>query len=436
MAETGRVPRPAEAEDFLSRKENVNTDRWDDLKWGEHSHAFTVAHSVDGNVCDTIHGLLNKAMANGEAFGKFKEGMLEMMAKEGWYCGAGHTKDEKAYINWRIQVIYDTNMKTAFAAGRYRQQARHAGMRPIWEYVSKLVGKNRREDHLAMHGKAFRWDDPIWNEIYPPNGWGCECSVVAKSESGAEREGVEVLKSDADGNPPAMVDRNGNAVDWGNFAPKEWKYNPGREALAPNFANFTNLPPDVLKAVMKNYNQSMSGTVMPKEEWKVIAERANEADYKPTHTMMQIGNLSEADYAAVRNKAGVFDSKVMATDYNLWHSMGNKQKRIQEAKAANKPQDEIQRLINQAVGVKDFETVYKTYSAPEQIFLERVENRKRNEINAYLHFTKDMGNAKTLRIIFHARDARRNKLPTAMQLLTMEIVENTEYMEGRYEKVK
>jgi hypothetical protein len=333
-------------------------------------------------------------------------------------------------------VIYDTNMKTAFDAGRYRQQKRHAEMRPIWVYVSKLVGKNRRQEHIALHGKAFPHDDAFWNENYPPNGWGCDCTVTTKSVSGAERDGIKVHHSDEDGNPPPMYNPDGTPVDWKTFSPGEWKYNPGREALAPNFSHYTNLPKETLTEVMRNYNRSMNGTVLAKEEWKVIAERANEADYKPTHSMYQIGNLSEADYSAVRSKAGVFDSKVMATDHDLWHSMGNKQKRIQEAKAANKPQDEIQRLISQAVNIQDFETVYKTYSAPQNIYLERVENKKKKETNTFLHFTKDMGEGKTLRIIFRARDTRRNKLSTAMQLVTMEIVENTDYLRGLYEPVK
>jgi SPP1 gp7 family putative phage head morphogenesis protein len=426
--------------EFLSKKANINTDHWNDLKWGEHSHAFTVAHSMDTEVVGKIHELLNKAMANGESFDKFKKGMLEMMAKENWYGGAGHTKDENAYVRWRLRVIYDTNMKTAYAAGRYRQQMRVASLRPIWEYVSKLAGKNRRDDHIALHGKAFRFDDPFWSANYPPNGWGCECSVVTLSESGAEREGVEVLKSDPDGNPPAMIDRNGNAVDWNKFAPTEWKYNPGLEALVPNFGKYADLPEDILHAVMGNYRNSMDGAVLAKEEWGVISKRANEPDYKPTGAMFQVGNLSEDDYAAVRNKVGVFDSKVMATDKDLYHSMGNKHRRVQKAKAAQKPQDEIQRLINQIVDIKDFETVYKTYSAPEQIFLE---NKKKNETETYLrlHFTKNMGNGKTLRIVFHAGtlqngNLKKDKPPTAMQLVTMAIVDSHEYLGGRYETVK
>ena len=429
-----RIPDPVEAKRYLSRKAIVKTEEWDDLKCGEHAHAFTVAHSRNANVLNDIFGLLNTAMNEGKSFNVFKKKLQGLMVDKGWYGGGGHTEKDKAYINWRTRLIYHVNMRTAYEAGRYRQQVRGSELRPIWEYISKLVGKNRREDHIALHGKAFRWDDPFWNEFRPPNGWGCECSVVSLSEAGAAREGVEVLKSDVDGNPPAMVDRNGNAVDWKNFAPPEWKYNPGREALAPNFAKYENFKPDFLKTVMGNYNRSMSGTVINKSEWMVIAERANEPDYKPTHAMLQVGNLSDADYATVINKVGVFDSKIMATDYNLWHSMGHKQKRIQEAKAAQRPQDEIQRLINQTVDIKDFETVYKTYSSPEQIFIEKVEKEK--ETTVLLHFTKDMGNGKTLRIVFRARDARRNKLSTAIQLVSMEIVESVEYMGGRYGTVK
>jgi hypothetical protein len=436
MADTNRIPRPIEAMEFLSHKANINTDGWEDLKWGEHSHAFTVAHSVEADVCDKIHELLNKAMANGEAFGTFKKGLFEMMEKEGWYGGGGHAKDEKKYQNWRARVIFNTNMKTAFAAGRYRQSKRYAEMRPIWVYKSKLVGKNRRQEHIALHDKAFPHDDPFWDENLPPNGWGCDCSYVTKSVSGAERAGIEVLHSDDQGNPPPMHNPDGTPVDWEKFSPSEWKYNPGREALAPNFAKYQNFDKDFLKTVMGNYNRSMNDTVINKNEWMVIAERANEPDYKPTHAMLQVGNLSDADYAAVRNKVGVFDSKIMATDYDLWHSMGHKQKRILEAKAAQKPQDEIQRLINQTVDIRDFESVYKTYSAPEQIFLQRIKNVKKNEINVFLHFTKNMGNGKTLRVIFRARDTQRTKLFTAIQLLTMEMVESIEYMGGRYETVK
>ncbi|MDR0556320.1 MAG: hypothetical protein LBG43_00390, partial [Treponema sp.] len=98
---TGRFPEPVLAEQFLEKKIDAPTVRWDDLKWGEHAHAFTVAHSNEAAVADAIHGLMNKAIKEGQSYQKFKNGMLDMMKEKGWYGGAGHTADDKKYINWR-----------------------------------------------------------------------------------------------------------------------------------------------------------------------------------------------------------------------------------------------------------------------------------------------------------------------------------------------
>ena len=119
---TGRFPEPVLAEKFLEKKIDAPTVKWDDLKWGEHAHAFTVAHSNEAAVLDTIHGLLNKAVKEGLGFQDFKNGILDMMKDKGWYGGAGHTADEKKYINWRIKIIYETNMRTAYMQAQYRQQ--------------------------------------------------------------------------------------------------------------------------------------------------------------------------------------------------------------------------------------------------------------------------------------------------------------------------
>ena len=45
--------------------------------------------------------------------------------------------------------------------------------------------------HSTLDGFAAKFDDPIWQFIYPPNGWMCGCSVLAFS--GDEREVAEGL---------------------------------------------------------------------------------------------------------------------------------------------------------------------------------------------------------------------------------------------------
>jgi uncharacterized protein with gpF-like domain len=391
MAEE-RIPQPVEAMEFLSRKENIATDRWDDLKYGEHSHAFTVAHSVEANVVDSIHGLLNKAMANGESFGAFKKGMLEMMEKEGWYGGNGHTKEDKAYINWRLRVIYDTNMKTAFSAGRERQQTRHADMRPLWVYKSKLVGKSRREEHIALHDKAFPYDDPFWDENYPPNGWGCDCSVVTKSVSGAERDGINVLHSDDQGNPPQVRKPDGSPVDWKNFSPSEWKYNPGREAMAPNFEKFKNIPEKTLTTIKAKYHRDMNKSSMTEGEFTTFMRRYNEKDYKPVNVLFQVGNL-DADLFVKMQKEGVRDSKIMAFDRDLHHGTAEKN-------------------TEQSVPANLYKTVYQAICKPDHIYFE-IGSEKNKQGKAY-HFVKSTGDGKAIKVFI-----RHNSRVKALKIKTI-----------------
>lgn len=35
-----------------------------------------------------------------------------------------------------------------------------------------------REEHQALHNITLPESDPFWDSYYPPNGWGCRCTVV------------------------------------------------------------------------------------------------------------------------------------------------------------------------------------------------------------------------------------------------------------------
>lgn len=42
------------------------------------------------------------------------------------------------------------------------------------------------------NGKVFRADDPIWQKIYPPNGYNCRCKVIALDYEQVAREGYNI----------------------------------------------------------------------------------------------------------------------------------------------------------------------------------------------------------------------------------------------------
>jgi SPP1 gp7 family putative phage head morphogenesis protein len=416
---TDRFPEPTLAIEFLGKKVNQETVRWDDLKWGEHAHAFTVAHSNEAAVLDTIHGLLNDAIKEGKPFNDFRNGMLDMMKAKGWYGGDGHTADEKQYINWRIKTIYETNMRTAYAQAQYRKQLQGAELRPVWVYRHSSAVRNARPDHLALDGKAFRYDDPFWDKYYPPNGWGCQCYVTTKSEAGADRDKIKV----GDSTKETLPD-----ID------ETWSYNPGREALAPNFNRYTNLPKETLKQIYANYRKSMDNTRTTQGEFKTILKRTNEADYKPMGQMYQIGNLDDVSADLNAALTGVGDSKIMATDHDLWHGTGHKHKRIADAQAAGKPQKEIDKLKEQLIDAKDFGAVYETMQSPERIYRDTQTNVKDDVV--VLHFVKTMQGGKLLRIVIRAKYDAEKGIYTSPELITMEMVNENDYRNKRYETVK
>jgi uncharacterized protein with gpF-like domain len=437
-----RFPEPTEAKRYLKRKLNVKTDAWDDLKWGEHAHAFTVAHSMQANVLDDIHGLMNRAMAEGQAFGDFRKGMLDMMGKRGWYGKAGKTQEDKTYINWRIRIIYDTNMRTAFAAARYREQLESAEARPIWVYVSKLHGKNRRQEHILLHDKAFRYDDPFWSTYYPPNGWGCQCRVTTKSEHGAVRDSVKVLQSGSDGKPPAI-----SGEDWGKFDPT-WKYNPGRESLAPKFAKFDNIKASdkkngthQMEEIRNKYQEDLNKSRMTEQEFSAYMRRVKDVEYRGAGYILQVGNLESKRFVALSLKTGITDSKIMATDTQLWHSQGNKIKRVDTAKSrTDLTPAEKNKLVKQLEDIiipqEMFGDVYEQLREPERIYIEKKPHTKMKAVD--IHFVKTLLNGKVIKIIVRTYIDLKSDLYLSPEIITMEKIDDMYKGKGmnNYEEIR
>jgi uncharacterized protein with gpF-like domain len=392
-AKSHDAPVPQMAIDFLDKKIKVETENWDDLKWGEHAHAFTVAHSAGAGVLDDLFKSMNKAVADGESFQTFRQRMLDTMKEKGWYGGAGHAEKEKKYINWRIGVIYDTNMRTAYAQANYREQLEGAALRPIWVYQSQLTGDNRRQEHITLHGKAFRYDDNFWDTYYPPNGWGCECYVITESEHSAEAAEIKVEDS--------------KDVELPEIDPT-WAYNVGREALAPNFNQYKNLSQDTLHRIYKAYHRNMNNTRLSAGEFKTLIKRTNEAGYKQNNIMYQVGNLESKRYDAMRN-AGVQDSKIIATDYDLWHGTGDKN-------------------AKQKVTEPLFAALYETINEPEHIYEELVEGK----VYRVFHFVKDTKDGKKIKVLLHT--VRLGKTQTALKITTLGYW-TYDYKDKKYKKL-
>jgi uncharacterized protein with gpF-like domain len=84
----------------------------------------------------------------------------------------------------RLRTIFQTNMRSAFAAGQWERIQRTKAALPFLLYV-RTASVEPRPEHLRWAGIILPADDPFWRTHFPPNGWQCKCAVrqVSKFEA-------------------------------------------------------------------------------------------------------------------------------------------------------------------------------------------------------------------------------------------------------------
>ena len=66
---------------------------------------------------------------------------------------------------------------------------------PYWEYVHSDAVSHPRIEHMHWDGLILRHDDPWWQTHFPINAWGCQCTVIGRSQAYMDRNGLKVDKA-------------------------------------------------------------------------------------------------------------------------------------------------------------------------------------------------------------------------------------------------
>jgi len=156
---------------------------WEELDAEAHNKAFTVAKVMSADILQMIYDYVERAKSEGMTLSKFQTMLLPRLEAAGW---TGVTQS-------RLKVIYDTNMQMAYAQGKYRQQKLISHIYPYWKYT-QIQRPTKRHNHSLLLNKVFRHDDPIWDLIYPPSGFGCKCSVTPIKDGTNAEEGTKYLR--------------------------------------------------------------------------------------------------------------------------------------------------------------------------------------------------------------------------------------------------
>lgn len=214
-------PPPKEAIDWFSAKGLKvgfnHTDVWKE----EHNTAFTVAKVTDLNVLQFAKDTAQAALEDGTTFADFKKTLGPKLDQSGWANYGGGRKQAS-----RLRVIFETNMRTARAAGQWQRIERTKKLMPYLRYgIGPSV--RHRPEHLSWDGVILPVDDQFWDAHMPPNGWLCKCHVIQESKSQVDREGGVTLRPSS--KPVVYINPSTGkkekvpiGIDPG------WNYNPGK----------------------------------------------------------------------------------------------------------------------------------------------------------------------------------------------------------------
>lgn len=211
---------------FFRGKLNLPTLAWTDVWRDAHDTSFMVAGAYKAELLADFRESVRKSVEDGTTIQEFRKDFDQIVEKHGWsYRGSR---------GWRTRVIYETNLRASYWAGRYAQLTDPDLLQssPYWRYKHSDSVRFPRPQHLAWDGLVLRHDDPWWQTHFVPNGWGCKCRVYAESGRTLRRLG----KSAPDRAPP--VEYETKTVGSRGPTPRTvsvpkgidpgWDYPPGR----------------------------------------------------------------------------------------------------------------------------------------------------------------------------------------------------------------
>jgi uncharacterized protein with gpF-like domain len=192
---------------------------WRELGGEEYARAFTVAGTAGYDIVrDLQAGLLEVLAEPGATEQDFVDRVFPILRQKGWLADRSN-----AQVATRLLLIYDTNLRTSQAVGRWnRIQKTKAALPYLYSYTAQddrvRHPPKSDHDHRAFEGILLPVDHPFWLRYFPPLGFRCRCQVVQRTRSQAARLGG--VTSDAE-----LAERIARLGE-------PWGFNPGALPLA------------------------------------------------------------------------------------------------------------------------------------------------------------------------------------------------------------
>jgi uncharacterized protein with gpF-like domain len=237
--------KPEEIIKWFESKGNVIPKDWEAIYNAAKAKAAIAIDLMKIDILQTVRDEIKKGLAEGLTSREVANNLLPKLEELGWsgkkkakeipgYDPSSGVDPEKIIVvtPQRLKFIYTENASAAYNAGRYKFQMENTATHPYLKYI-QVQRPSKREEHAKYHNKVFRADDPIWNIIYPKNGYGCMCRVTALSLSDLKQEGLTLS--------------SGKGFDTSDI-PEEWAHPPG-ESYQPDLSKYD---PDLVAQYKKS----------------------------------------------------------------------------------------------------------------------------------------------------------------------------------------
>lgn len=182
--------------EFLRNKLDLPTEKWDEIWQEQHDRAFVAAGAMQADLLADLHAAVGAAIEEGQTLEEFRAGFDDLVERNGWLSD----RSEK-YRAWRARLIYETNLRTSYAAGRLAYLRENVDAMPYWRYQHNDSVQHPRQSHVALDGLILPADDPFWSRGWPPSGWGCKCYVEGVNMAAIRAQRWEIGTAPADFEP-------------------------------------------------------------------------------------------------------------------------------------------------------------------------------------------------------------------------------------------
>ena len=162
-----------EAVEYFRRRIPVTAKVFYSIAYDYRVLAFTVSGYSKLQILRRFYEELLAALEQGNTLAEFRSNMNGFLEREGY----------EGVTPYQAENIFRTNIQTAYNVGHYKQMTDPEVMklRPYWQYDA-VNDSRTRPSHLAMDGRVFPADSPVWDTWFPPNGFKCRCTVRSLSQ--------------------------------------------------------------------------------------------------------------------------------------------------------------------------------------------------------------------------------------------------------------